>query len=362
MVSVGIVGLGFGGSVHAPGFQAVPNVRLHGVWSRSAERARAFAQEHSIPQVFSSWEALVDSPDIDAVSVATPPATHERIVVRALARGKAVLCEKPLALDASQARRMRDEARRVSATAMVDFLFREVPAWRFAKELLDSGDLGPLRHASLSWTVQSWSDPQRPWSWRSVRAEGGGALGAFAVHLLDYVEWALGTVERMTAQRHTAITRRPDAQGALQPVTAEDGCDLLIELASGTPVRVQVATTAACANGIWIEVQGERQTMTLASSSPNYGTGFEVRLRRMGSRELRPMPVPERLHLRQEFEDGRLGPFVRLAERFINATAAKRANERPSFEDGYRAQVLLDAAMRSAKEHTWVRIESPQGR
>ncbi|MGH7409799.1 MAG: Gfo/Idh/MocA family protein, partial [Candidatus Methylomirabilis sp.] len=90
MVGVGIIGTGFGRQVHIPGLMAVPNARVVGVASRQYERARQVAAEFSLPRHFASWRELIECPEIDAVTIAAPPACHEEMALAALAGGKAV--------------------------------------------------------------------------------------------------------------------------------------------------------------------------------------------------------------------------------------------------------------------------------
>lgn len=177
-VRVGVIGGGFGRQVHLPGFREVQDAELVGVASRTPEQARQLAEEFSVPKAFATWQELVRSPDIDAVSIATPPACHAAMALEAVANGKAVLCEKPLALTSADAGRMLEAAQRAGVVHMVDFEFRDYPAWRLAKRLIENGVLGSIRHGHVTWIMQSWADPARPWSWRWDRAQGGGALAA----------------------------------------------------------------------------------------------------------------------------------------------------------------------------------------
>lgn len=177
VIGVGVIGTGFGRAVHIPAFLAIPGVRVAGVASRDPERARQVAAEYGLPRHFATWQELIEYPEVQAVSIATPPRFHEEMALAALAKGKAVLCEKPLALNAEQTRRMVDAAQDAGLANMVDFEFRAIPAWRLAKDLIDSGELGTLRHVNVSWILHSWAEPSRPWSWRSDQTEGGGGAG-----------------------------------------------------------------------------------------------------------------------------------------------------------------------------------------
>jgi len=176
-VRIGIVGLGFGRSVLIPAFRAVPNAEVVAVASRHDDRARSIAHECGIPRHFSSWQEMVSCPEVDAVCIATPPALHSDIAIASIGARKAVFCEKPLAVDSKDAGSMWAEARDSGLVHAVDFEFRHVPAWRFLKSLLQNGEAGALRSISINWTVSSWADPNRPWSWRSENSAGRGRRG-----------------------------------------------------------------------------------------------------------------------------------------------------------------------------------------
>jgi predicted dehydrogenase len=357
MVGVGVIGTGFGRRVHIPGLLAVRNAQVIGVASHRPERAREVAVEFSLPRYFTSWRELIECPEIHAVTIATPPKYNEEISVAALAAEKAVVCEKPLALNATQAARMLGAARAAAVPHMVDFEFREIPAWRYAKLMLEKGELGSLRHANVTWMVDSWADPTRPWSWKVDRAEGGGVLASFGVHVFDYVEWLLGPVGSVSAQLSTRIDKRPDESGAWRKVVGEDCCNLLLELWNGTPVSIAISTVAPVGKGHWIEFCGQNRTLVLGSDNlSDYGKGFALWERRSGSPHLREIPVPPEWHFEREFSDGRIAPFVRLAQRFVDAVAGRNVEVRPSFQDGLRAQVLVDAAVESHATRRWMDV------
>jgi predicted dehydrogenase len=366
VIGVGVVGTGFGRMVHVPAFLAVTGARLVGVASRDPERARRTAADYALPRSFATWQELVACPEIQAVSIATPPVWHEEIALAALAAGKAVFCEKPLAMSAAQARRLCEAAQSAHAVGMVDFELREIPAWKYAKHLLSTAEIGRLRHANISWILRSWSDESRPWTWRADSKQGGGILGSHGVHVFDYVEWLLAPIRSIAAHLHTCVPTRPDAAGVLLPVDTEDYCQMLLELEDGTPVSVTISSIACVERGHRLEFCGEKGTLILVSeNSRDYARGFEVHLghREDGlQRRIVPNPQPDG----RPDEDGRIRPFVSLAQRFVDAVAVGDFEARPSFLDGLRARCLMDAAKESSSERHWVltpvaRSEAPVG-
>jgi predicted dehydrogenase len=358
-VGVGIIGTGFGRLVHLPSFRLVEEAAVVGVASRTPERARQAAEAFGL-RAFGSWRELVECPEVHAVSVATPPATHEEIVATACAAGKSVLCEKPLATDAAQAARMLRAARAAGITHVMGFEFREMPAWRFARRLLRRGRVGRLRHVSVSWLVPSWADPGRGWSWRSDLAQGGGTLEALGVHALDYLEWMLGPVGAVAAQLTTRVPERPDGTGAWRRVSSEDCCHVLLALRDGTPGTLVVSSVAPVGSGHWFRCDGDEGVLVVGSeNASDYGKGFGVWLGRRGSDRLRKLRIPAALQFAREFEDGRIAPFHRLARRFVAGVAGKATGVRPSFAEGARAQLVLELIRRADRERRWVEVPPP---
>lgn len=357
MVAVGIIGTGFGRIAHVPGFLQVANATVVGVASREYQRARDVANAYSLPKCFSNWEELVDSPEVEAVTVASPPGMHREMVLRALAAGKHVLCEKPFGLDTVQSKEMLQAARAAGVVHMVNFELREIPTWQCLKQIVATGELGRLRHAKVDWILGSWADPNRGWSWRSDREQGGGTLGSWVAHVFDYVEWLLGPIGSLSAHLYTAVSHRPDEMGIMRSVTSDDCGHILLELEEGAPVSVTVSPIAPVGKGHWIEIYGEHKAVVMGSSNlTDYGKGFAIWEGTVGSPKLRKRPLPEQAQFEQEFADGRVAPFAKIAQRFVNAIEQRNMDVHPNFEDGLRSQILMEAAFRAHQERKWIDV------
>ena len=212
---------------------------------------------------------------------------------------------------------------------------------------------------NIHWTVHSWANPERPWTWTADREQGGGILSAFGVHTFDYIQRMLGSIAAVCAHLSTRIPFRPDSHGLSRQVTAADCCNLLLELGDGTPVNVSLSSVAPRGKGHWIEVAGEKRVMVLGSRNlTDYGKGFGVWIGdRLHSHFKRVFAAPATT----EPEDGRIAPFTQIAERFVNAVAQRTRDVSPSFHDGWRAQLVVDAAIQSSVERRWIPIRIPEG-
>src|SRR5881628_3959583 len=147
-IGIGIVGAGFARTTQIPGFRDCMGAKVVAIASRHRESAAAVAKEFGIEHVANDWQELVERHDVDLVSIVSPPATHVEITLAALEQRKAVLCEKPMALNADQARRMVEKARSAGVLALVDHELRFLNSRRTMRGMLQTGAIGSVRHCN----------------------------------------------------------------------------------------------------------------------------------------------------------------------------------------------------------------------
>ncbi|MCV2489524.1 Gfo/Idh/MocA family oxidoreductase [Geodermatophilus sp. YIM 151500] len=217
-IGVAVIGAGMAGRAHAHGYRSagtvfsagLPPVRLVSVADINEDLARDTARRYGFERHDTSWEAIVKADDIDVVSVVVANHLHREIVTELAAAGKHVLCEKPLAPTAADARAMTDAVEAAGIVARVGFTFRRAPGISAVREQLRSGELGrPLYISGQYWTDYG-ADPQAPMSWRYRGEPGSGALADLGSHLTDVAEFLLGPVESVHgAALTTVVTDRP---------------------------------------------------------------------------------------------------------------------------------------------------------
>ncbi|WP_008312623.1 Gfo/Idh/MocA family protein [Leptolyngbya sp. PCC 6406] len=353
-LGVAVVGTGFGQKIHIPGLQAHHRTDVVAVYHRHLEKARAIASAHQIPHACDSLEALLALPEVDAVTLATPPFTHQTMATAILQADKHLLLEKPTALSLTEAQQIQTLATQQQRIVTLDFEFRFVPPWQHLAALLDQGYVGQKRLIKVDWMVPGRADPQRPWSWYSVKAQGGGALGAFASHTFDYIAWLFGPVKRLCAQLTTAIPQRPDPEtGGLKPVDADDTCTLMLELLDGTPCQITISSVAYGGRGHWVEVYGDRGTLVLGSDNlKDYVHGFQLYGTEAG-KDLSVLEIPADLAFPKTYEDGRLAPFIRVVDHWLSDIDRGKATA-PSIREGVYSQGLMDLAHQSHQQGGWV--------
>ena len=283
-LGVGMVGYSFMGVAHSQGWRnarsffdpaLVPD--LVAIGGRDAAAASDMARRFDWQHVETDWRDLIARPDVDLVDICTPGDTHAEIAIAALEAGKHVLCEKPLANTVDEARAMvaaAEKARQRGIRSMVGFTYRRVPALAFARQLVQEGRIGEIRHVRAQY-LQDWLvDPQAPLSWRLQKDRAGsGALGDIGAHIIDLTHFVTGErIGGVSAMMETFVRERP-LPGAVHGLSAEIGTgrgavtvdDAAIFLArlSGGGFATFEATRFATGrkNAIRLEINGSRGSL-----------------------------------------------------------------------------------------------------
>ncbi|MEU9049881.1 Gfo/Idh/MocA family oxidoreductase [Streptomyces sp. NPDC048384] len=376
---VGMVGYAFMGAAHSQGWRTAGRVfdlPLNPVQAvicgRDAAAARAAADRHGWACVETDWRALVERDDVDLVDICTPGDSHAEIALAALAAGKHVLCEKPLANtveEATSMTRAAEEAFERGQVAMVGFNYRRVPATALARSMVAEGRLGALRHVRVTY-LQDWLvDPEFPLTWR-LRKElaGSGALGDLGAHIIDLAQYLAG--ERLTgvsALTETFVRERPLPGGATSglsavsangsgQVTVDDAALFTGRLPSGALASFEATRYATGRkNSLRIELNGELGSIAFDLERLNelsYHDGREPGAHAGFRRIL--VTEPDHPYLDAWWPPGHgLGyehTFVHQARDLVHAVAEGRRPE-PSFADGLQVQRVLAAVEESAEKN-----------
>src|SRR5690606_30377862 len=282
---VGMVGYAFMGAAHSQGWRTAGRVfdlplhpELAVICGRDASAVRAAADRHGWAATETDWRALVERDDVDLVDICTPGDSHAEIALAALAAGKHVLCEKPLANTVAEAEAMvraADEAAARGRTAMVGFNYRRVPATALARRMVAEGRIGTLRHVRVSY-LQDWLvDPQFPLTWRLRREQAGsGSLGDLGAHIVDLAQYLAGEpLAGVSALTETFVRHRPLPTAATSglaavsaagtgEVTVDDAALFTGRFASGALASFEATRYATGRkNALRIELNGERGSL-----------------------------------------------------------------------------------------------------
>jgi predicted dehydrogenase len=372
---VGMVGYAFMGAAHSQAWRTVNRAfdlplraRMAAVCGRDEEKVRAAAARLGWERTYTDWRDLVTADDIDVVDICTPGDSHCEIALAALAAGKHVLCEKPLANTVKEARAMvaaAETARAGGSRSMCGFNYRRVPAVAFLRQLVAAGRLGTIRHVRAVY-LQDWIvDPQFPLVWRLQRDRAGsGALGDIGAHIVDLTQYVTGqSITGVSALTETFVKERPlpvassglTAESASErgPVTVDDAALFLARL-SGGAVATYEATRFATGrkNGLRVEVNGALGSAVFDlerlnelefydAASPGTEQGFTRIL----------VTEADHPYVAAWWPPGHIigyeHSFTHEMRDFIEAVAVGKDPE-PSFADALQVQQVLDAVERSA--------------
>ena len=332
-VRIGIVGAGNNTRTrHIPGFKAIPGVEVVSVANRSRESGERVAAEFGIPKVYDHWTELVDADDTDAICIGTWPYLHCPVTLRALERGKHVLTEARMAMDAAEARAMLEAAREhPDLVTMVVPSPYTLPVDRTIQDLLRDGFLGRLLALDLRFNLDSFADLDAPLHWRQDRDLSGYNVLSMGILYEAVMRW-VGPAVRVLALTRTFVPLRRDATGVLRAVTVPDHVDILCDMACGAQARFQFSAVTGLAPRPEAWLFGTEGTLHLDILSAT------LRGARRGEKELRPIPIPE----------GKAGRW-RVEEEFINAVRGKERVTHTTFEDGVKYMEFTEAVTRSAQ-------------
>ncbi len=345
---IGIIGVGFGALVHAPGFRS-EGWDVAAICSRNREKARKVADEAGIADVHTDAMELIRRDDLDAIAISAPPSVHHAWSIAALRAGKHVLCEKPFALDAPQAAEMRDAAEASGRTAMVAHEFRHTPQRAFIKQLLTENHIGRFRLCTMELFLSRYVTPvPRPLSWNAYKAEGGGLLGALGSHYIDGLRHWFGEVASVSGRLATLRPELVDgATGRKAAAETDDTFSFTLTFANGGMATMVASLAVTPARGARIVVMGDEGTLLAEQPDSNpLENGVVVASR--GGAPFKPLETPARYTPFTDARDHRLMAF-RLLVRDFTRGIEQGTSPAPNFTDGLRCQLVLDAVRESSE-------------
>lgn len=345
-VRIGIIGLGRISDTHIRGYQDVEGAEIVAVCDVDEERIAAQVEAHGLGDVFATTDstALLARTDVDAVSLPLPDHLHHRVALDAIAAGKHVLCEKPLAMNAAEAEEMLEAGEAAGVVHAVHMQRRYSPAARYVAELVAEGFLGELRHFRCRMSVHRISDPGVKLEWR-LQAERGcyGVLGDLGAHALDLAHFtmgeAAGAMVAATAMGAIFIEQR-ELEGAAGRgrVTAWDAINVANRYETGVLGSFQFSRFSP-GYSAW-EIDGQDASVRVRGDA-----GVEVYERRPRDDQIPASQYTERAIPQKYLEGPTLfGAFVEAIREGGEAS--------PSFEDGLRVARELDAIAEAAQSAT----------
>ena len=353
-MKVGIIGASFAKAAFLPALRHVEGAEVVALASARLESADACAKAFDVPAAYDDWRAMLDRHSFDLVCIATPTVTHAPMTLAALEAGAHVLCEKPTAMNAGEAKEMLDRAEALGRLHMIDHELRFNPNRRKIRELVASGELGDVRHVNITNITSGWGDPRsrRKGDWWSLESEGGGRLGANGSHQVDLVRWWLGEVGAVMGQALTIVPDRLDKEtGEAWRATADDTTHFVMEMQNGALVSVFLSGVARHNLDNTVQIFGSEGSISLSNSTE------KLEFARAGE-PFADISVSDPNALLPGVNKGIWNVSVVGLMRELSAAIRE---ERPlqdgaTFVDGWRNQLVLDAVKQSQSERRWIDI------
>jgi predicted dehydrogenase len=339
---------------HLPGLALCPDVRVHAVCDANPATLDQARSLTGAPVAAAEWRDVVARDDVHAVIIATPNFLHPDIAIAAARSGKHVLCEKPIALNAADARRMAEEADRAGVRHMTAFTYQFVPAMRYLRHLVARGDLGKAYHYR-SCRLQDWGT--RNLGWRQQRKLAGtGELGDMLSHRIDFAHQLVGPMKRMVAN----VMNLTPVRGG-QPNDTDDWVAILAEFESGASGVLESSKLASGRNESWrsldyVEINGSEASFEFTTGRWN-----ELMHGKVGGPGMAPLAVPRDFWVwpGSPRDPGVGDPLVTFrydqAVEFVNAIREQRPCA-VTFHDGARTQAVMDLAVKSAETGRWMNL------
>jgi len=357
-LNVAMIGHGFMGRAHSNAFRQVGyffdrpyEFKLKVICGRNLDSVQAFASHWGWEEAAVDWQSVISRKDIDVVNIGAPNHLHAPIAIAAAKAGKIVFCEKPLALNLEEARRMAEAARKVPN--LVWFNYRRVPAIALAKRLVQEGRVGTPYHYRATY-LQSWGpDPRRLGIWRFRKSDAGsGAMGDLLSHALDLGLLLNGPITEITGMLNTFI---PDRE-------VDDAALLLARFANGSVGSFEATRFAiGCRNRNCFEIHGSEGALRFNLEDLN-------RLEVFTTSDAPDVPGyhnvlvtgPDHPYVGHYWPPGHIigweHTFISTLADFLECLS-KNEPFHANFDDALQVQRLMDAVETSSKNKSWIRVD-----
>jgi predicted dehydrogenase len=368
-LGVGLIGTGFMGRAHALAFQNARttfdlpvNLKLAALADADAARAEQCARSWGFDRSHADWQQLINDPAVNLVAITTPNHLHFPMAMAALEAGKAVYCEKPLAVSLEQAREMQRAAKAAGVVTRVGYNYQHNPILGLAKQMIESGELGQIVSFQGEFSEDFMGDPQSPWSWRCEAAHAGGALADLGSHLLAMARYLLGDIEAVCADSQTVHAQRPATLGSQEQrtIAIDDQTYALLRFANGARGTFGSSWLKhGYKNHLSFEISGTQGTLSFDQERLN-----ELRLYRAGSpgrdgfQRILAGPAQPGYAAFCPAPGHQLGynELKALEVHALIQALCGKGNDGPDFAEALEVERLATAIRVAAKEMRWVKV------
>jgi predicted dehydrogenase len=360
---VGVLGAGtWAARAHVPGWMRDPRCEVVAISDLEIDRAQALAAEHGIAEATADWQSVVSRPDVDVIDIVTPSATHTELSTAAIEAGKHLLCEKPVAYDYRQTRRLSALARERGLKSKLGFTFRYSPGVQYARELLDEGFVGrPFIFNGYEQNSQ-WIDPRTPLRQVDHTADQSrlhvSSLEGYGAPIIDVGRWWIGAdySSVVGTMRNFIPERVVRATGQMMRMNIDDGDIFMAEFTNGAIGSVQSSyVTIGNYPGIEARIYGEKGAI-ICRLVEELGVAETIRVARPDAVEFTELQIPDRFyptggHARESW---RSLFYANLIKDFLDEILEGDDRNQGNFDDGAAVQEVINAVERSFQERRWV--------
>ncbi|MBD8499001.1 Gfo/Idh/MocA family protein [Paenibacillus arenosi] len=352
-IRVGIVGTGFGASVHAPILQLHEGFDVKAIASMYRGKVQDVQRSTGIQRVYTDWRGMIDQEELDLVVVASAPPNHHDMTMVALRKGLHVLCEKPLGMNAVETKAMLEQQQLSDVRGFVHFQWRLAPVRQAIKQVIQSGKLGRILHMKYQGSFSGYSMlTNQSRGWEGSKSAGGGMLFAIGSHMIDALQWWMD--EQISDVYADLSTKVPTHNSASDERTehrdADDAFSVIGHFEQGASFVMDLLFSGVRGNGWCLEVYGTEGTLRMTNDT-------DVEVSEGGAFEQIVLSVCEPpLGLAASAVPYYSGLNPMLNGVYQSIVEGKTASDIPTFVDGHRVQLVLDAIQQSAEQQRKVVI------
>jgi predicted dehydrogenase len=356
-IRVGIIGTSWWTDMmHLPCLKSHPHAHIASICGRNRDRADEIAKKYEIPLVFTDYREMIEKGKLHAIVVAAPDDLHYQMTMDALDAGLHILCEKPMARNAKQASKMYKKAESVGVKHMVMFTHRWWPHIEYLKKLIDTGYIGRCYHCDI-FLLWDYAREAR-YEWRFDRKRSNGVLGDLGSHMIDWARLFVGDIARVSAHLNTFIERPGPHGEILDP--ANDSALLAIEFENGAQGVIHTSYVPYLGNRMFemnITLHGQSGTLEVVFTA----LSAEVHAVREDNKRFEIKTFPD--YLPGDVDQGDISPMFKIfcklpvGDRFFIDSILEDRPVIPNFYDGLKVQEVVDAAIQSHENNSWVSIQ-----
>lgn len=373
-IRVGVIGFGFMGKTHTYGYKTIPlyysnlpfKIKLVGVCDTNPEVAAKAQETLGFEFATSNPDEVLNRSDINVVNVCTPNIYHKESVLKAIKAGKNVYCDKPLATRFEETKEITDVLKQYGVITQMALQYRFFPAVMRAKEILEEGGIGKIMSFRGCYLHSSAIDPNKPLGWKQDKKfGGGGVLFDLGSHILDVIYYLLGEYSSVFANTEIIYPRRPDKNGNMVAVEADDLAFMMLKLKAGGTGIIEASKVATGVNDeLRFEIHGDKGAVRFNLMEPNWLDYYDNTLPDAhygGNKGYTRIECVQRFKKpggdfpNPKFSIGWIRSHVHSLYNFLSCVYEKREAS-PSFKDGAYIQYVMEKAYESDAGKKWIQL------